>query len=334
MPFFWLLLILSLIIIMPMFFIIRAKKQSQNQPVIQQNMNTQLPTLTINLGKLPHLFQQIIMDIEAQFTQIQQKNQQNNIINENYFVAKQLFYQRLPEMVTDYLKLEPNYAKNHIIDTQKNLTSYAILQQQLKSILNIFYQMNQMNNQLYLQNILTNQRYLQSISEQTGIKNDALTQNIQQNFALNHTEPSSDYYSGLQYLRPYVHDIHQKFSRKFVEKIGELFYFASITQLAVSENLGYDLKKIHIHTDLRLEALANLLNYQLPTLMQKNTLISEVERGNFEKMLMGEFDKMIDILEQMLAILDTGLPVADRLALIQNLHDDFTEMSEKIFPKK
>lgn len=85
---------------------------------------------------------------------------------------------------------------------------------------------------------------------------------------------------------------------------------------------------------MRLEALANLLNYQLPTLMQKNALISEVERGNFEKMLMGEFDKMIDILEQILAILDTDLPVADRLALIQNLHDDFTEMSEPIFTKK
>lgn len=332
MSFFGLLAILSLIIILPVVFILRARKQAKLEPLPA----TVSPAKTLNIDKLPNLFQQIICDIEAQFFQIEQKKQQNLLLNDNYFVAKQLFFVRLPQMLEDYLKLEPNYAKNHIIDEKNVLTSYLILQQQLKTILNIFYQINQSSNQLYLQNILVNQRYLHSIAEQTGSQNIALTQHIQPSTAVIETVYDSDYDTGLQYLLNYYQNSEQGFSKKLIKKLGELVYFASITQMAVDEALGKALGKMAIKTDLELESLSYFLAYQLPIILQYPPVL-HADLSHFEENLCGIFDKMLAIFSQILATLDTDLNTVDKLALVQNAHDDFAELIEQnfqIFSKK
>lgn len=313
MSFFGLLAILSLMIIMPIIFTIRSKKLNQNPP--------QQPDIqTINIQKLPNLFQQIICDIEAQFTQIVRKNQENLIISDSYIVAKQLFFVRLPQMLQDYLELEPNYAKNHVVDEKNGLTSYLILQQQLKAILNVFYQINQSTNHLHLQNILVNQRYLQSVVAQTGLPNTQLTEHIQSMQSISIHD--SDYDTGLQYLLTYLPNSEQYFSRKLIQKIGEFFYFASITQIAVDEQLGKALAKMAVQSNLELENVSHFLNYQLPMILQNYI---KTNSQDFEQKILISLDKMLEIFTQILTTLDTTLNTVDKLALLQNYHDDFSQ---------
>lgn len=317
MSFLGLLAILSLVVVIPVIFVWRAKRTTKNE-------TPKAVETTIHLDKLPHLFQQIIYDIEAQFAQIEQKNQVNLLANENYFVAKQLFFVRLPQMLQDYLHLEPNYAKNHIVDKQNHLTSYAILQQQLKSILNIFYQINQSSNQKNLQNILVNQRYLQSVAEQTGSQNITLTQNIQQPISTSIYD--SDYDTGREYLLKYIQNIEQIFSRKLVQKLGEMLYFASITQMAVREQFAQEFDKMAIQSNLELQNISHFLAYQLPMILQHQANLGANHYQDFNEKMLMVIDKILVIFSQILATLDTDFNMADKLALVQNYHDDFNQI--------
>lgn len=330
-----LVVIISLAAFIPLFFSLKAKKNnalpSTNIATLSSPTNTQTPPeFTIELNALPSLFQQIILDIESQFFEITQKNAQNVITTESYLTAKRLFYTRLPELVNDYLKLEPNYAKNQVIDVSQGFTSFDVVQRQLKSMLNLFHQINQSSNEMYLQNILTNDRYLASIQQSQGLNN---TTNSRSNMTANNfTSPfdepqayqDSDYQAGRDYLNHYV-AAQQRFSDEVVRKIGQLVYFASITQLATDEALGTALAKLSISANLELEALSNFLAYQLPTALQ------HLSASNTAPTWLPAIDKLLVILQQIIDTLDKNLPTADKLALIQNFHDDFEQTVKENF---
>lgn len=341
MSFTLLLFILSLVVIAPVFFVIKSNK---NKPLHIANINmanenpAAINQQNIDLKSLPNLYQQIILDIEAQFFEIKQKNDTGQLAQESFFTAKKLFYTRLPELISDYQKLDAQYAKTQIIDTTHQLTSFDIVYRQLKSILNLFYQINQSSNQLYLQNILTNQRYLQSVEQaETGTATLTTITHLPQTavdngFDINNTPKNladSDYQAGQAYLGRYMTtNTVLTFSQPFVSQIGQLVYFASITQLAIESELGEALAKLQIRANLELEALSNLLQYQLP---QKLHTLQQHDSHAQEQVLILVFEQLLQLLNAMLATLDKPLNTADKLALIQNLHDDFADVVDKNF---
>ncbi|MFW2177174.1 MULTISPECIES: hypothetical protein [unclassified Moraxella] len=362
MPFSGLLIILSLVIVIPLWFIVRAKRQPTAQfqpnplnPNHLSQASTEQPPV-IALGKLPNLFQQIITDIEAQFAEIVRKDQASLIDKDSFFTAKRLFYTRLPEMVNDYLKLDPHYATAEIIDKAQHLTSYDLVQKQLKAILNVFIQINQSSNQQQLQHILGNQRYLQAVYQQTGlVQNNELlsvittntnsptvqldslnlSADLTKNSTTNTTNQllDSDWQAGYQYLHQYLPQVHNpqsvKFSQSFVSLVGQLVYIASITQQATKQELGKGLNKLHIQADLQLEALANLLAYQLPQSLQQAHALPSDTVINYENTTRLLIQQLLEILHNLLATLDKPLPIADKLALVQNLHDDLADLVEQ-----
>lgn len=354
MYFLMLLAILSLIIIVPLFFIIKHKNQTKNHAIsATPSTDTSTPSvpetpIQIELKALPNLFQQMILDIEAQFLETTQKHRQGLLSEDSFFTAKRLFYTRLPEIARDYLNLEPNYAKTYVIDTKLGLTSHMMVQHQLKSILDFLYQLNQSSNQLYLQNILTNQRYLQSVYQHVGMTTH-LSQPVSHNAnsLVSHIVPptlsntiasaatfdnttldnhqDSDWQAGHAYLQRYSVKA-ALFSNEFVQKIGQLVYFSSITQLAIESELGSALAKLQLRTDLELESLSNLLNYQLPRTLQS---ISSENSQSLESRFMPLIDKLLALLNAIIETLDNKLPLADKLAIIQNHHDDMTDLLEQ-----
>lgn len=326
MSFLFLLVILSLAIIIPALFVWRANNRLNTQPSLPSNPPINQQKM-VNIDNLPKLFQQILKDIEAQFAKIYQKNQQNAIHSESFLLAKRLFYTRLPDMVADYLQLDSHYAKHTLIDVEENLTSFDIMQQQLKSILNLFYQINQSSNDLFLQNILTNQRYLHTLNQQTGFDFQLNQPNAMP--SLNPTIVNSDRQTGLQYIEQFLPNQTHHFSENFCQQLGELVYFASITQLAIDDEFRQIFAKNRIQADLQLENLAKLLHEQLPKALQSAIATNCVK--NIEIQLLPLFKNLNDLLSQILATLDTGLATADKLALVQNLHDDFGTLTNQFF---
>lgn len=333
MPFPLIIAILSLILIIPAIFIYRAKKTAPTPPLNFTNQaNTQAtlpPPPSIDFQKIPTLFQQIITDIEHLYQQIEQKYQQNSINLESWHTVHRLFFTRLPEIIGDYQRLEPHYATTHIIDTTHHLTSYELVHQQLKSILNFFHQINQSSNQQYLQNILTNQRYLQTVLADKNIANSTLPDLISQIDSQTDSKNDVDYEIGLQYLATYLNDPH-RLPSDFIQTLGQFSYFASITQLAVQDHLGYALAKHNLSADLQLEAVQDIVQRQIPKIFSQYSL----EKINLTK-LQANLNQLIGLLKRMLLTLDKPLPLADKLAFLQNLHDDVeTTFNPKDFVQK
>lgn len=321
MPFLLILAILSLLILIPISFILVAKKKSAIPLAAISHPLTSAPPIPIDFQKLPSLFQQMITDIEHLYQQIEEKHQQNSIHLESWHTVHRLFFTRLPEIVSDYQSLEPHYATAHIMDITQNLTSYDLVHQQLKSILNFFHQINQSSNQQYLQNILTNQRYLKTVLDDTTIANPTICDTLptfgMPNFdTLNATKNDVDYEIGLQYLATYLTE-PTRLPTDFVQTIGQFSYFASITQLAVQDQLGHALAKLNLTADLQLEAVQDIVHIQIPQFFSQYTL----EKIDLKKLKI-TLENLTHLLKQMLLTLDKPLPLADKLAFLQNLHDD------------
>ncbi|TXD98521.1 hypothetical protein ES754_06365 [Psychrobacter frigidicola] len=51
-----------------------------------------------------------------------------------FFTLNKLIETRILELISDYLSLDPNYAKNAIINSDKASTSYIMVLSQLQSI--------------------------------------------------------------------------------------------------------------------------------------------------------------------------------------------------------
>ncbi len=198
MSFFTLLILLSLIIIVPIFFIIKEKsKQAQidttqrhqqylaaaSKPVLpaektvtHDNVNAlniiEFSSSHIFIQQLydeqvPTAFRAIMDDIGQQYERTHHKQ----ITESQLFTLNKLIETRIPELISDYLSLDPNYANTVIIDRDKNTTSYSMVLGQLQSILDFSKKLNTQSQSGVVDKLLASRRYLDEVSQDSGMSN-------------------------------------------------------------------------------------------------------------------------------------------------------------------
>lgn len=207
MSFFTLLILLSLILIVPIFFVIKEKsKQAQVDTVhrhqeylaaaatnIDQNQ-TQISVIEkiddkkdhrlnvihfsahhpfINLlynEQVPHTFRATMDDIGQQY----ESTHHDQITESQLFTLNKLIATRIPELITDYLSLDPQYAKTVVIDTDKQNTSYDTVLEQLNSILDFSQKLNTQSQSGVVDKLLASRRYLDDVYKESGMAADSL----------------------------------------------------------------------------------------------------------------------------------------------------------------
>ena len=205
MSFFALLVLLSLIIIVPVFFIIKEKyKQAQidttqrhqqylasaSQTVSVAEVNvpnqntSQLAIIKFSsshafIGQLynpqvPETFRAIMDNIGQQY----ERTHHDQITESQLFTLNKLIETRVPELISDYLSLDPNYAQTVIIDKENNTTSYTMVLAQLQSILDFTQKLNTQSQSGVVDKLLASRRYLDEVSQDSGmsskVNNDLL----------------------------------------------------------------------------------------------------------------------------------------------------------------
>lgn len=330
MPFALLITLIVLAFVIPMVLIAQSNKKSKHSDKhLPKNTPEKSTNKLINIHKLPNIFQQILIDIEQQFADIINIDATTVAGDEVYFGAKKIFYQRLPEIVENYLQLKPTYAKNHIIDNEKQLTTYDITLQQLKSILNYFHQINRFHNQKHIQTTLVNQRYLNAIYSQAGITHSSQSSvtslytdaNLQQSMDF----AEADLSIGQQYLNDYcTYEIkltETKLTPSFVAEIGQLVYLASITQVAVEQHLEYELSKLSISSEYGFESLEKLLVVKLP-----DELVKVNTHPQHKPALLVHFSTLKSLLENILSTLDKDIRLDIKLHQLQKIDDNIWQI--------
>ena len=207
MSFFTLLILLSLILIVPIFFVIKEKsKQAQIDTVhrhqeylaaaatnIDQNQ-TQISVIekiddkrdqhfnVIHFSahhpfikllyneQVPHTFRATMDDIGQQY----ESTHHDQITESQLFTLNKLIATRIPELITDYLSLDPQYAKTVVIDTDKQNTSYDIVLEQLNSILDFSQKLNTQSQSGVVDKLLASRRYLDDVYKESGMAADSL----------------------------------------------------------------------------------------------------------------------------------------------------------------
>ncbi len=202
MSFFSLLILLSLIFVVPIFFILKEKsKQSQidsaprhqeylaaaNQQLsAQQTQNTPIESSqTLNVLKfssqhpfvkllydahVPESFRAVMDDIGQQY----ERTHHEQITESQLFTLNKLIETRIPELLNDYLSVDETYAKTVIIDTVKDNTSYDTVLEQLHSILDFTQKLNIQSQSGVVDKLLASRRYLEGVYEESGMINDSL----------------------------------------------------------------------------------------------------------------------------------------------------------------
>ena len=202
MSFFSLLILLSLILVVPIFFVIKEKsKQAQidstqrhqqylaaasQQSSAQQAQNivdkpsdsfgvlkfsSQHPFVQLLYNaNVPESFRAIMDDIGQQY----ERTHHQQITESQLFTLNKLIEIRIPELLNDYLSLDKNYAKTVIIDTAKNNTSYDTVLEQLYSILDFAQKLNIQSHSGVVDKLLASRRYLDEVYEDSGMTNDGL----------------------------------------------------------------------------------------------------------------------------------------------------------------
>ncbi len=202
MSFFTLLLLLSLIFIVPVFFILKEKsKQAQmattqrhqqylataNQPdsEVKEKIveNASVPTLTIIEfssrhcfikllydEQVPQAFRAIMDDIGQQY----ERTHHDQITESQLFTLNKLIETRIPELISDYLSLDPHYAQTVIIDKKGKNTSYSMVLGQLQSILDFSQKLNTQSQSGVVDKLLASRRYLDEVSQDSGMTHDIL----------------------------------------------------------------------------------------------------------------------------------------------------------------
>ena len=199
MSFFALLVLLSLIIIVPVFFIIKEKyKQAQidttqrhqqylasaSQTVSVAEVNvpnqntSQLAIIKFSsshafIGQLynpqvPETFRAIMDNIGQQY----ERTHHDQITESQLFTLNKLLETRVPDLISDYLSLDPNYAETVIIDKEKNTTSYATVLDQLQSILDFTQKLNIQSQSGVVDKLLASRRYLNDVSQDSGMSSN------------------------------------------------------------------------------------------------------------------------------------------------------------------
>lgn len=198
MSFSTLLILLSLIIIVPLFFVLKAKsKQTQgdatqrhqsyltaarqtvsaahapdnrpeNMTTLQDNVihfSPQHPLIQLLYNAhVPRAFQAIIDDIGQHYESIHHEQ----ITQAQLFTLNKLIETRIPELVNDYLSLDAHYAKNVIIDSKTGATSYTIVLNQLHSVLIFVQKLNNQSQSGVVDKLLASQRYLEDVYQDSG----------------------------------------------------------------------------------------------------------------------------------------------------------------------
>lgn len=209
MSFFTLLILLSLILIVPIFFVIKEKsKQAQIDTVhrhqeylaaaatnIDQNQTQisviekiddkkdhRLNVIVIHFSahhpfikllyneQVPHTFRATMDDIRQQY----ESTHHDQITESQLFTLNKLIATRIPELITDYLSLDPQYAKTVVIDTDKQNTSYDTVLEQLNSILDFSQKLNTQSQSGVVDKLLASRRYLDDVYKESGMAADSL----------------------------------------------------------------------------------------------------------------------------------------------------------------
>ena len=202
MSFFALLVLLSLIIIVPIFFVLTEKsKRTQVQSIRQHqaylaaaktvmvvNQQETVPKQRINQQSIiefsathpfiqllydeqvPVAFRAVMDDIGQQY----ERTHHQHITESQLFTLNKLINSRIPELLRDYLSLDPDYATTVIIDTDKASTSYTMVLAQLQSILDFAQKINNQSQSGVVDKLLASQRYLAEVSQDSGMVDDIL----------------------------------------------------------------------------------------------------------------------------------------------------------------
>lgn len=202
MSFFSLLILLSLILIVPIFFIIKEKskqsqfdstqrhqqylasadrqlsaqkissvkdKSSETSNIIQFSSTHPFVSLLYN-AKVPESFRLIMDAIGQQY----ERTHHDQITESQLFTLNKLIETRIPELINDYLSLDPSYARAVVIDLKKQSTSYDTVLEQLHSILDFAQKLNAQSQSGVVDKLLASRRYLDEVYEDSGMTNDGL----------------------------------------------------------------------------------------------------------------------------------------------------------------
>ena len=183
---------------MPIFFVLKEKsKQAQisttkrhqqylastNQPVSVTSVDSfdkdthqlKIIKFSSNHGfvqklyddRVPQSFRAIMDDIGQQY----ERTHHDQITESQLFTFNKLIEARIPELIGDYLSLDPHYAKTVIIDKDRNTTSYTVVFEQLQSILDFSQKLNAQSQSGVVDKLLASRRYLDEVAEDSGMSN-------------------------------------------------------------------------------------------------------------------------------------------------------------------
>ena len=202
MSFFTLLILLSLIIIVPIFFVMKEKSRrlqidsthrhkqylasgssalSKNEQALPQSDKTDGLAIIkftaqhsfikyLYAEQVPEAFRAIMDDIGQQYERMHHVQ----ITESQLFTLNKLIEIRIPELIHDYLSLDPHYATTVIIDRDKSATSYSIVLEQLNSILDFGQKLNTQSQSGVVDKLLASRRYLDDVYQESAVSNDLL----------------------------------------------------------------------------------------------------------------------------------------------------------------
>lgn len=200
MSFFKLLILLSLILVVPIFFVLKEKSkraqsasvlrhraylQTANEKLVEaESPSAQASSLAVIEFSSKHPFIKLLYDerVPDQFQAIMDNiGQQYERIHHHQLTESQLFTLnklvevRIPDLITDYLSLDPDYAKTAIVDSDKSATSYDIVMSQLQSILDFTEKLKTQSQSGVVDKLLASRFYLDEVYQDSGMTEDNLT---------------------------------------------------------------------------------------------------------------------------------------------------------------
>lgn len=211
MSFYTLLMLLSLIVIVPIFFVMKEKSKHTQRASIQQHQaylaaadraarqsqtkqaatdttsNEPATGLSVIQFSAQHPFVQWLYDEQVpkafrvtmdSIGQQYESTHHAQITESQLFTLNKLIATRIPELIIDYLSLDQHYAKTVVIDIDKQNSSYDIVLEQLNSILDFSQKLNTQSQSGVVNKLLASRRYLDDIYRESGKENDVAADSL------------------------------------------------------------------------------------------------------------------------------------------------------------
>ncbi|WP_227429737.1 hypothetical protein [Psychrobacter sp. I-STPA6b] len=213
MSFVALLILLSLILVVPLFFVLKERSIHQQKDMAQRHRqylqqqalaqakqnqtNTTQPNHShtddtkITTSNLPviqfskqHPYVKLLhsQNVPQSFRLIMdeigeqyESTHHEQLTESQLFTLNKLIDIRIPELINNYLQLDKNYANSVIINKQLNATSYDVVMTQLQSILDFSKRLNMQSQSGVVDKLLASQLYLEQIYQDSGMKSDSLS---------------------------------------------------------------------------------------------------------------------------------------------------------------